>query len=214
MNINISRAHFPVTTLGPGRRVGIWTQGCSIRCAGCISADTWSFGLGGIQVATLIDDLYPWLAECDGVTISGGEPFDQYESLRAVLSLIKVRFDKNVLVFSGYALERIESELAGLNGLIDAVVSDPFDIQQPQSLALRGSDNQRLTTLTERGHACFGAYNRAAKSEDRILDVMFGEDGVAWMAGIPTDEGFIRIENTLTNAGHQVLTSRSKGRRK
>ncbi|MCT5046402.1 radical SAM protein, partial [Pseudomonas aeruginosa] len=27
--------------MGTGRRLGIWFQGCSIRCPGCISADTW-----------------------------------------------------------------------------------------------------------------------------------------------------------------------------
>ena len=40
----LSRALFPVTTLGPGRRLGIWFQGCSIRCRGCISVDTWPPG--------------------------------------------------------------------------------------------------------------------------------------------------------------------------
>ncbi len=41
MNILLNKAHFPVTVLGPGRRIGIWLQGCSIGCAGCISQDTW-----------------------------------------------------------------------------------------------------------------------------------------------------------------------------
>ena len=36
----LSRMHFPVTTLGPGNRIGIWVQGCTIRCPGCVSADT------------------------------------------------------------------------------------------------------------------------------------------------------------------------------
>jgi len=33
--IAISRAHFPISTLGPGLRLGVWMQGCSIRCKGC-----------------------------------------------------------------------------------------------------------------------------------------------------------------------------------
>lgn len=44
MRMILSRLHFPVTTLGPGRRIGVWFQGCSIRCAGCISRDTWETG--------------------------------------------------------------------------------------------------------------------------------------------------------------------------
>ncbi|WP_461325238.1 4Fe-4S cluster-binding domain-containing protein [Bradyrhizobium diazoefficiens] len=46
IRISVSRIHFPVTTLGPGRRLGIWFQGCSIRCPGCISMDTWMEGAG------------------------------------------------------------------------------------------------------------------------------------------------------------------------
>ena len=43
-SVSISRLHFPVTTLGPGHRIGIWFQGCSIRCEGCLSMDTWAPG--------------------------------------------------------------------------------------------------------------------------------------------------------------------------
>ena len=39
--IALNRLHWPVTVLGPGRRVGIWMQGCSIGCRGCVSRDTW-----------------------------------------------------------------------------------------------------------------------------------------------------------------------------
>ena len=39
--IAVNRLHWPVTVLGPGRRVGIWMQGCSIGCPGCVSRDTW-----------------------------------------------------------------------------------------------------------------------------------------------------------------------------
>ena len=41
MRMRLSRLHHPVTTLGPGRRAGIWFQGCTIRCPGCMSVDTW-----------------------------------------------------------------------------------------------------------------------------------------------------------------------------
>ena len=33
----IDRIHYPVYTLGPGKRIGIWFSGCSKKCYGCIS---------------------------------------------------------------------------------------------------------------------------------------------------------------------------------
>jgi anaerobic ribonucleoside-triphosphate reductase activating protein len=69
--------HFPVTTLGPGRRVGVWLQGCSIRCQGCISVDTWIKDRGITTVDEVVTALQLWLSRADGITVSGGEPFDQ-----------------------------------------------------------------------------------------------------------------------------------------
>ncbi len=63
MELSLSRVHFPVTTLGPGRRLGIWFQGCSIRCPGCISADTWGPGRRRIALARLLADIQPWLEQ-------------------------------------------------------------------------------------------------------------------------------------------------------
>ena len=214
MKIALSRVHFPVTTLGPGRRLGIWFQGCSIRCVGCISADTWAVGTGEIVVSNLMEDLAPWLEACDGVTVSGGEPFDQFEALRDLLIKIKATVDVDVLVFSGYSLEWLRPSLDGLSGLVDALVSDPFDQAAPRTLALRGSDNQRLTFLSPRGRDRFARYNRASVQEDRHLDVMFGADGVTWMAGIPRDDDFVRMESIMAVAGHKALTSRSKRSRR
>jgi anaerobic ribonucleoside-triphosphate reductase activating protein len=39
MKIAVSKAHYPVTVLGPGKRIGIWL-GCRIQCKGCVSQDT------------------------------------------------------------------------------------------------------------------------------------------------------------------------------
>jgi anaerobic ribonucleoside-triphosphate reductase activating protein len=209
MKIAISRVHFPVTTLGPGRRLGIWLQGCSIRCAGCISADTWAFGSGAIEVSMLVNDLEPWLAECEGITVSGGEPFDQCDALVDLLRAIKGAVNTDVLIFSGYSLEKLQPSLVQLAGLVDALVSDPFDQTASRTLSLRGSDNQRLTLLSSRGKERFAHYNSAAPAE-RHLDIMFGDEGVTWMAGIPKNDDFVRMEAILVNGGNKILTSRSR----
>jgi len=207
IELDLSRVHFPVTTLGPGRRVGIWFQGCSIRCPGCVSADTWGRGRRRTRVDELLAQAAPWLAEADGVTVSGGEPFDQPDALLELLATLRGRHDLDVLVFSGYPLERLSGVLARADGLIDALVSDPFDRARPQTLALRGSDNQRLNLLTPRGRARFAAYERRLDESDRALDLMFDDDGSVWMAGIPRPDDLVRLRAMLRAQGHRLQVS-------
>ena len=88
-SIALSRIHFPVTTLGPGRRIGIWFQGCSIRCPGCISMDTWAPGRGITTIDEVVNAVAQWLPVADGITISGGEPFDQPIALLDLLGRLR-----------------------------------------------------------------------------------------------------------------------------
>lgn len=207
MKIGLSRLHFPVTTLGPGRRLGIWFQGCSIRCPGCISADTWRASNEPVDVAEVASRVAPWLAQCDGVTISGGEPFDQPQALAALLHQIRARSSASVLVYSGYAYEKLVEFLMAWPGLIDALISDPFELHQSQTKLLRGSDNQRLHLLTDRGRASFAGYERLASPQDRQLDVMLDDEGVVWLAGIPSRGDMQRLQGLLQAQGHFSITS-------
>lgn len=207
MKLFLSRLHFPVHTLGPGARVGVWLQGCSIRCPGCISLDTWAPGRGETSVAAVLEAVAPWLPKADGVTVSGGEPFDQPEALRALLLGLRERTAGDVLVFTGYPYEALGGRLEACAGLIDALVTDPFEVSRPQTLALRGSDNQRLHRLTPLGQARFGVYERPLGPEDRRLDVHFDADGTVWMAGIPQRGDLQRLSSLLAAGGHAAQTT-------
>ncbi|AIR91296.1 4Fe-4S single cluster domain-containing protein [Pseudomonas cremoricolorata] len=213
MQLSLSRVHFPVTTLGPGRRVGIWLQGCSIRCPGCISADTWGPGHRWLSVEALLDEISPWLAEADGITVSGGEPFEQSDALLALLHGLRQRSGGDILVYSGYPVEALHRHLAQAHGLIDALISDPFELDSPQTLALRGSDNQRLNLLTALGRERLGSYERPLQAADKALDVMFDEAGSVWMAGIPQRGDLLRLHDLLQDQGHQIQTSAHRPRR-
>lgn len=205
--IAISRLHFPVTRLGPGRRIGIWLQGCSIRCRGCISMDTWAPERGVTTVAEVAAALAPWLPAAEGITVSGGEPFDQPQALAALLGALRRDADLDVLVFTGYRREAIAAELAAMDGLVDALIDGAFDAAAPQTLALRGSDNQRLHALTARGRRRFSGFERALRPADRGVDLMLDADGSVWLAGIPARADLARLEAALKGAGHAVTTT-------
>jgi len=209
--IAFSRAHFPISTLGPGSRLGLWLQGCSIRCEGCISMDTWSFNRGLTTVEAVLDIIIPALCIADGVTISGGEPFDQPEALRALLKGIRAVHSGDVLAFSGHSFETLQPSLAAFDGLIDALVADPFRRDGPQTLALRGSDNQRLIPLTPLGEERFRSFDRPLLPKDRAFDIMFDDNsGDVFLAGIPRPGDMNRLAELLRGEGHRAASTEDR----
>lgn len=181
MEIEISRAHYPVTTLGPGNRIGIWLQGCSIHCKGCISIDTWQFGINKIALEELYKVLKLWLPQCDGITISGGEPFDQEAQLIELLIFLKP-YNKSILLYSGYSHAHLKDKKTIQNKLVDVLISEPYDHLETQTKRLLGSDNQKVHFITNLGELDFKAY--LDQPLNKKLDVQILEDTV-WMAGIP-----------------------------
>jgi anaerobic ribonucleoside-triphosphate reductase activating protein len=199
-----------LTTLGPGRRLGIWLQGCSIRCPGCISADTWPSAQGRTTTEAVIEAVIPWLLEAEGITVSGGEPFDQPEALKVLLRELRRLSHVDILVYSGYPFDALSGWLRENPGLIDVLISEPYDERAAQALALRGSDNQRIHFLTELGSARFAFFDRPAIPEDRRFDVMFDADGTVWLAGIPARDDIRRLREAMRALGHDVVFSEAK----
>jgi anaerobic ribonucleoside-triphosphate reductase activating protein len=204
----LNRLHFPVGVLGPGRRAGIWFQGCSIGCRGCMSLDTWTTrGVKPIAVS----DVLAWVEGLpgggpDGVTISGGEPTEQPDALRELLDGLsewQAESERDVLVFTGrspeWAREGGRSLLAGA----DAVVAGPYVADQAGSTPLRGSDNQELLLLTERGrraYADLGQFRRSA--------VQLGtDDNGVWLIGIPMPEGLDAFDDVHEETGRPRRTT-------
>lgn len=183
MDIHISRVHYPVTTLGPGKRIGIWVQGCSIHCKGCISMDTWQFDINKVSINDVKKVLKAWLPQCDGITISGGEPFDQEKPLTELLDFLN-SFNKNILVYSGYSFNVLKEKKLVQNGSIDVLISEPYDHTQSQTKRLLGSDNQKVHFLTSVGKNEFTTY--LEEPIEKKLDLHITPETI-WMAGIPVD---------------------------
>ena len=188
-DVLVSRVHHPVTVLGPGRRAGIWFQGCTIRCPGCVAVDTWR---ADPATAVPVAEVLAWLEslpgdQLDGVTVSGGEPSDQPDALAAVLggvdALRRARggdpFD--VLVFSGRQPEWVEGPGRHLFAGADAVMAGPYIEALAGTSLLRGSENQRLVALTELGRHRFADNRLPPRSR---LQVESDDEGL-WMIGIP-----------------------------
>lgn len=200
MKLRISRVHHPVTALGPGRRIGIWTQGCAIACPGCASRDTWAADDGRtVAVSTVLD----WCAgpdpsDVDGVTISGGEPSEQPEGLTelvAGLDEFRRRYGWDVLCFTGVEYEEFVARCPRVPALVDALVTGPYRAGEPTDLIWRGSANQRLVPLGERGHERYSRWVDA-RPERPPLQVQVEDDRV-WLIGVPRTGDLGRLERQL-----------------
>lgn len=74
---------------GWGLRYVVFVQGCNHRCSGCHNKHTWDFEDGfEREVDNLFEDIKSDKL-LDGVTFSGGEPFEQAEGLAVLAEKIK-----------------------------------------------------------------------------------------------------------------------------
>ncbi|QIG05783.1 4Fe-4S single cluster domain-containing protein [Proteus sp. ZN5] len=204
MQISLSRIHFPVTTLGPGKRIGIWFQGCSLRCKGCLSPDTWESKAESTSVDMLIQQIQPWFAFADGITISGGEPFEQPEALYVLLIALRQQFAGDIFIYSGYHWDEIEPQVTKMSGLIDALMSGRYQVETTQSLMLRGSDDQQLHCLTAMGSARFNVFDRNVNEEDKVLDLSMDNQGRIYLTGIPQKGDMARLREVLAQQDIQL----------
>jgi len=131
---------------GPGVRFVVWVQGCSLGCAGCFNPTTHDAAAGTLADA---DDLLAQLAAAnvDGLTLSGGEPFQQPAFSRALLEGAR-GLGLSTLVFSGYTLDELPDR--SLLPFIDVLVDGRYVSTERLGEGLRGSANQRIHLLTSR----------------------------------------------------------------
>lgn len=205
VDLRLSRVHYPITVLGPGRRIGIWFQGCTIGCPGCMSQDTWDPSMGeAIGTSELCDIVLAARTDeaLDGVTISGGEPFQQADALHALCSELRRRWPHvDLLVYSGYPLARLRRLHVDVLELIDAVVAEPFMAARPTRLPWRGSANQELTLLSSAAQARYA--EASSELHAPRVQVAVDEEGL-WIAGIPLRGDLVRMRDDLHRRGLEL----------
>ncbi|OLP16690.1 radical SAM protein [Leptolyngbya sp. 'hensonii'] len=135
---------------GPGSRAVIWVQGCLRECPSCFNPESWSFEINQlVSVETLVQRILD-NPKNQGVTFSGGEPFWQAPALAKLAHQIKAH-GLNVLCFTGFTLERLQSDYApaGAQELLqqlDILIDGPYI----KSMAVNRADspvsssNQRI----------------------------------------------------------------------
>jgi anaerobic ribonucleoside-triphosphate reductase activating protein len=199
----LNDVYFPVTTLGPGNRLGVWMQGCGRECAGCLAQDTWDPAAGRSASVEAIVTVWEQALEAgaDGLTVSGGEPLEQVPALALLLEqatrLRDVRRpDADVLVYTGFstgpALRRGQPALQ----YADAIITGRYVASRPTSLVWRGSTNQEMITLTPRGTARYRDHLERQPTTP-TLQVTALPPGCVRVIGVPRAGDLPRVEADL-----------------
>jgi len=171
---------------GPGKRFTLWTQGCSKGCVNCFNPETWSnknnIILTPKEIFELIKDF-----ELDGVTITGGDPFEQENELLELLILISgLSLSKGVIVFTGFTYDEIRENKIREKccDYIDVLIDGRYEDNNRVTSNLKGSSNQNIIYFSSK-----------IKEEELIIDqeveISFVDNNIS-ITGFPSiDKKFL-----------------------
>lgn len=142
---------------GPGRRSSVLFQFCPLSCKGCWVPELHSPDGGElVAVSTLVEKLLDPSFERDGVSILGGEPFAQPESLLALVKELRQAGCEHILCYSGYTFETLVQQAKKRPAIrevladIDMLIDGPYvETMTDSAGAWTGSGNQRVIDLCE-----------------------------------------------------------------
>lgn len=135
---------------GPKTRYCIWFQGCSKHCKGCWAKATWDFNAGKeYEVEEIIQDIKK-TKNIDGITLLGGEPFEQPEALKYICENTK-KLELSVICFTGNKIEELHKAHNDILNHIDLLIDGEFiEEEKDYSRPWVGSKNQRYHFLTNK----------------------------------------------------------------
>lgn len=147
---------YPDLNNGLGCRLTLWVAGCSHHCKGCQNRQTWDFEGGRLFTKTDKDNLFETLNKpyIKGVTLSGGDPMDNFYEILELVKEIKEKFPtKDIWLYTGYTLKEIEDSFRNeIIPYIDYLVDGRFELDKRDiSLKFRGSSNQIIWVKNEEG---------------------------------------------------------------
>lgn len=179
---------------GPGRRAALWVQGCRVHCPECFNPQLWA-ARGGVlsdpaQIAAQWVDAAV-AARSTGLTLLGGEPFEQAAVLAPVARAFRDA-GMTVMAFSGHTLQDLERwssgrpDIAALLSETDLLCDGPYLREHPDSRRpWIGSTNQGIRALTP----VYADEVQRIVSDGRAdtLEVRIGADGLVGVNGWASD---------------------------
>ena len=168
---------------GPGKRLLIFLQGCSLHCEGCVNKHLWDFKkdkmISSEEILSICKD-----NKLDGVTFHGGEPLDQADGLIEIF--LKLKQSKySIILFTGYIKKELKRNQIRVWNLADIVVCGRFVLaKQNFYLQFRGSTNQRIIRHK-------GIYKNYKIKDGKTVSILtLNNDGTLDIKGFYTNDIF------------------------
>ena len=140
---------------GPGIRTSLYVSGCTHHCKGCFNEETWDFNNGVPYTLETEDYIIQQLSNKDGLSLLGGDPFDNLKDLDLYDLIARVREeypDQTIWCWTGYTYEQIikDADMYHFFSLLDVVVDGRFiESKKDIKLKFKGSTNQRVIDVKE-----------------------------------------------------------------
>ena len=111
-NMNIATIKYCDIANGLGVRTSIFVSGCRHHCKDCFNEVAWDFNYGNPYTKEMEEEILESLKPdyIAGVTILGGEPFEQENQKGVLILLQKIRNmypKKSIWIYSGFTYEEI-----------------------------------------------------------------------------------------------------------
>jgi anaerobic ribonucleoside-triphosphate reductase activating protein len=207
MQLRVAQTVRDTEAEGPGRRFAVWVQGCTLGCPGCCNPEMLAPGRGGrlVDVATLAAEIAA-TPHIEGVTLLGGEPFQQPEACAALAEAVRAA-GRSVMVFTGYTLEELRARIVagepGVAALLDAtdlLVDGRYLRDEPEPTVggrrYIGSRNQRMHFLSSRYSADDPRLRAANTVELRLERGALTVNGWPAAAGALVDAATLRARRS------------------
>lgn len=137
---------------GPGVRTTIFLTGCTLNCKNCFNKEYQNFHFGKVFDKKAFEEVMDCLSDANisGLSVLGGEPFDNLAGLKEFITKVRANSEKDIWIYSGYTFEELLEKDGAMDVLknIDVLVDGRFvEDLKDLKLKFRGSSNQRIIDM-------------------------------------------------------------------
>ncbi len=193
MHINVGHVMEHSFVNGPGNRCVIWVQGCNRHCKGCKNVEFWSFDEKELYTPEALYERVVNINGIEGITVSGGEPLLQLETLKPFMRSVHVS-GLSIVLFTGYPWHDIpRDDQLFIEQHVDILITEPYiESLRAGTPHLRGSSNQEIFFLSDR-------YSNEDIDKLGDVEISIGNNGCE-ITGFPTDTVLTLVKGLLDQA--------------